>query len=119
LQDDLVARFCTPSELEHLACLATDQAAHHEMVLRLWTRKEAFAKAMGLGLALPFTSLDALRPDATLAASCPLTHSVREGWVTDLEVPAPFLLAVAKRGPETAPRIHVHTPSFDELLSVL
>jgi len=48
-----------------------------------------------------------------------LTHSVREGWVTDLEVPAPFLLAVAKRGPETAPRIHVHTPSFDELLSVL
>jgi 4'-phosphopantetheinyl transferase len=52
----VVRRCCTAAERSWLAGLpAGDQPA---AFLRLWTRKEAVAKALGLGLVLPFSSFE-------------------------------------------------------------
>ena len=49
LQDQL----CTPAEAAHLQRLPADQRRAH--VLRLWTLKEAYTKALGQGMRLGFT----------------------------------------------------------------
>jgi phosphopantetheinyl transferase len=52
---DLARRACSPVEREQLGEV-TGPA-----LIRLWTRKEAVAKLLGLGLALPFEQLDVRR----------------------------------------------------------
>ena len=48
---DLASRFFAPAEAARLAALP--QAAREQEFLRIWTLKEAFVKAVGLGLSLP------------------------------------------------------------------
>jgi phosphopantetheinyl transferase len=50
--DDFASRVCSPAEREQLRELTGPD------LIRLWARKEAVAKALGLGLALPFDELD-------------------------------------------------------------
>lgn len=53
-RDDLVARFF--SAAENRAYFALDPARREEAFFRLWTRKEAFVKGIGLGLGRPLDS---------------------------------------------------------------
>ncbi|WP_312885778.1 4'-phosphopantetheinyl transferase family protein [Streptomyces physcomitrii] len=50
----LVGQLCTPWELGELALLP--QAAGHAGLVRLWTLKEAYTKAIGQGMQFPFTA---------------------------------------------------------------
>ena len=54
---ELGDRAFSPREREELAALPSDARA--ERALERWTAKEAYAKALGLGAALPFAALDA------------------------------------------------------------
>jgi 4'-phosphopantetheinyl transferase len=49
--DEVASRVFSPPELEALSALPTEARA--ERLLSLWTLKEAYAKARGLGLSLP------------------------------------------------------------------
>ncbi|WP_437097931.1 4'-phosphopantetheinyl transferase family protein [Streptomyces flavidovirens] len=54
LNFDLVrAQMCTPAEVAELDALPEEQRA--ACALRLWTLKEAYTKALGQGMRLPFT----------------------------------------------------------------
>jgi 4'-phosphopantetheinyl transferase len=91
------------------ACLAASELAELNRIdnvnertaqlLSFWTRKEAIAKALGLGLALPFDSFSclnrggpqAIRPDSAAVA--------KRAWtILDLTLPAPHVGAVAIAG---------------------
>lgn len=54
--DALARRVCTPVERQQLAELPP--RLRKRALIRLWVRKEAVAKALGLGFALPFEQLD-------------------------------------------------------------
>ena len=56
-QPSLIRRLCTPAEQATLAGLPA--AARRAWLTQLWSTKEAFAKALGIGLALDFTGVDA------------------------------------------------------------
>ena len=51
----LSIRYCTPVELAALNLLPQDQ--QRQAFLTCWTRKEALAKGLGLGLHMPFSSV--------------------------------------------------------------
>jgi 4'-phosphopantetheinyl transferase len=53
---ELAARVLAPSERRALDALATAEA-RHDLALTLWTLKEAYLKARGLGLSMPLQSL--------------------------------------------------------------
>ena len=55
LGDDLLDSVCNPTELEALASVDCDQ--RRAIFFELWASKEAFAKAVGAGLQLPFTEI--------------------------------------------------------------
>lgn len=52
---DLIEMVCHPDERAHMARLPEEGRA--ALFYRLWTRKEAYCKALGVGLALPFNGL--------------------------------------------------------------
>lgn len=54
--DDLAERFFSPSEAAALAALQPDRKS--KAFLACWTRKEAFIKAIGLGLSCPLNAFD-------------------------------------------------------------
>lgn len=65
--DNVVRRCATGAEQVRLGHLAPGQRPR--AFLQLWTRKEAVAKALGLGLVLPFSSFDVSGPGAVVARS--------------------------------------------------
>ncbi len=86
-------RFFSPRETAQLRALPADQQT--AAFFRCWTRKEAYIKARGLGLALPLDSFDvSLGPDDPPALS-------RAGdWsVQDFRVPPGYAAAVVAEGP--------------------
>ncbi|QKJ20296.1 4'-phosphopantetheinyl transferase family protein [Microbacterium hominis] len=56
-QPALVRRLCSPAERETIDRM--DAATRRIRLTRLWTIKESFAKALGVGLALDFTTIEA------------------------------------------------------------
>ncbi|SER47404.1 4'-phosphopantetheinyl transferase [Faunimonas pinastri] len=81
---DVAERFFSASERADLQ--AVGRAWRREGFFNGWTRKEAFAKARGLGFSLPFQNFDvSLRPDAParLGAGC-------DGWTLLAFEPAPL-----------------------------
>ena len=55
---DLAHRFYSRQEYEHLDSVT--ETSRSEAFLRLWTRKEAYVKAIGAGMSLPFDTFDVL-----------------------------------------------------------
>jgi len=99
--DALGARVCAPTErrrLEHMPAEPRTRA-----LIRLWARKEAFAKALGVGLALPFEQLD-VRHDI------PLIGGVRAGALRVRDVnggPDGYAVAIAAEGRGYRVRAHL------------
>lgn len=58
--DGVAAKALTPAETEWLARQPRDAAGRKRALLDLWTLKEAYAKARGLGLALPLDGFSVL-----------------------------------------------------------
>lgn len=56
--DSIAARFFAPDELATLRALSIN--ARHDLFFRLWTRKEALVKALGIGISGSFTGFSAL-----------------------------------------------------------
>ncbi len=85
--------FFSPREVAQLRALPEDRQT--AAFFRCWTRKEAYIKARGLGMALPLDSFDvSLGPDDPPAL-------LRAGnWsVQDFPVPAGYAAAVVAEGP--------------------
>jgi 4'-phosphopantetheinyl transferase len=95
---DLAAHILTPAERAlWRACPAEDRPA---ALLRCWCVKEAYAKGLGIGLALPFAAVEtALGTAETIAAGT-------EGWQIRRPDAGPgYLMALAAPGPELALRL--------------
>ncbi len=99
--DALAARVCAPTEqrrLEHMPAGERTRA-----LIRLWVRKEALAKALGVGLALPFDQLD-VRHDIALIGD------VRAGALRVRDVdggPDGYAVAIAAEGRGYRVRAHL------------
>jgi phosphopantetheinyl transferase len=99
--DALAARVCGPAERRQLEQIPA--GPRRRALIRLWTRKEALAKALGVGLALPFEQLD-VRHDV------PLIGGVRAAAlrIRDLEGgPVDYAVAVATEGRRCRVRAHL------------
>lgn len=90
--EGLAAYVCCAGEREQLALLP--EAARRRALCRLWSRKEALSKLLGVGLALPFEQID-VRPRRPLFDGVPSAAL----WVRDVDVAAEgYLAAVAGEG---------------------
>lgn len=85
----LSARYFTPEEQARYT--ATTESERARFFFERWTRKEAVAKASGVGLAYGFSTLDTLQADDGRV----LRNS---GWlISDLAVDADYVAAIALR----------------------
>ncbi|MCK6551033.1 4'-phosphopantetheinyl transferase superfamily protein, partial [Myxococcota bacterium] len=112
---ELAATFFSPAEQVALAALpAVEQPARFRV---LWTLKEAFVKALGLGLAVPLDQFTFTHDGArwTIAIAPPLAARAGDGgseWRFELPlVTLRHVTALALRIPlgAKAPRVTLHT----------
>jgi 4'-phosphopantetheinyl transferase len=91
--DQIPERFFSPREVAQLRGLPKDQQT--AAFFRCWTRKEAYIKARGLGLALALDSFD-----VSLAPNDPPTLARAGDWsVQDLDAPSGYAAAAVAAGP--------------------
>jgi 4'-phosphopantetheinyl transferase len=98
--ESIAERFFSPAEVA--AWCALPEGMRRSAFFRCWTRKEAFLKAVGEGLARPLDSFDVtLRPDeAALLLRVEGEPAEARRWhLVDVEVPAGFQAALAVEGP--------------------
>jgi 4'-phosphopantetheinyl transferase len=77
---ELAERILSPAERRELDGLATTEA-RHDLALSLWTLKEAYLKARGLGLTLPPPSLSfSTAPGAISLRAAADIEPAPEGW---------------------------------------
>jgi 4'-phosphopantetheinyl transferase len=96
--DGVAHSYFTPAERALLA--RCSPPTRLTLFYRLWTRKEALVKALGLGLSYPIETLSVAR--IRLRRPCPLSipgHA--RHWVCDLPAPPGYVAACASRGPFT------------------
>jgi phosphopantetheine--protein transferase-like protein len=87
----LMARVCSPDELRLLENMNHEDRAAAFMAV--WTRKEAYGKAIGIGIGFGLRSV-------TVGVSGPTTVSGTGDWqVADVEVDSGCAAAVVARGP--------------------
>jgi phosphopantetheinyl transferase len=99
--DALAARVCAPAERRRLEYMPAGPRTR--ALIHLWARKEALAKALGVGLALPFEQLD-VRHDI------PLVGGVRAGALRVRDVaggPEDYCVAIATEGRGCRVRAHL------------
>jgi 4'-phosphopantetheinyl transferase len=98
--DELANRFFSPIESEQLGALSTSEKL--AAFFRIWTCKEAFLKAQGMGLSLRLDSFDVevhpSRP-ARIVATRPDASEARRWSLTTLNLEAGYAGAVAVEGP--------------------
>jgi 4'-phosphopantetheinyl transferase len=91
--DQIPERFFSPREVAHLRALPAVRQT--EAFFRCWTRKEAYIKARGLGLALPLDSFD-----VSLSPGDPPVLLRAGDWsVQDFDAPPGYAAAVVAEGP--------------------
>ena len=96
--DDLAERFFSPTETASLRALPLDQRSL--AFLACWTRKEAFIKALGLGLSCPLDAFDVtIDPDAPARITRIEERIDRvANWTMQAFTPSPcYIAAVAYR----------------------
>jgi 4'-phosphopantetheinyl transferase len=101
---ELARQFFTRSEHEYVA--SVPEAARSEAFLGLWTRKESYVKALGVGMSMPFDRFDVLDP-ATRRASLELTPNGRPVALATLDNFAGYVGSVAASRPEATPDVRV------------
>jgi 4'-phosphopantetheinyl transferase len=90
LHPRLAARLCSPTELERLEPLGG--ADRERGILAVWARKEAYGKALGVGLDFPWRSVTAGPAGSRLSG-------VAGTWqVVDLDVDPGYVAAVVAEG---------------------
>src|ERR1041384_4615882 len=112
--DEIARRYFSASEIDRLSQLPP--ALRHQAFFNCWTRKEAFIKAMGIGLSLPLDQFD-----VTLAPNEPATL-VQTRWndeessrwsLTALDAGRDYVAAVAVEGHDLELRTwHLETNAF-------
>ncbi len=86
----LADRICTRTERDQLD--RTPPAQRRRSLVRLWTRKEALVKALGVGLVLDFAAID-VSSDTPI-----LSGAVQAGWtLRDLPAPSEYCMTLAAR----------------------
>lgn len=95
--DGIVARFMSPADQRELTSLPPAQRL--PAFFQCWTRKEAYVKGIGTGLAFPAADLD------VWVGGC--RHATVSGWsIHQLDVAPGFAAAVAATGPgEWVPQV--------------
>ena len=96
----LASHFMSEEEAQQLARL-TDPVAHRELFFALWTRKEAYIKALGKGFFHPLdkTGMQEVAPGIHL----PRSSNHRDYRVIDLDVATDYKAAVAARMDSDSP----------------
>jgi 4'-phosphopantetheinyl transferase len=95
---DLITRVFTPAEQEQiLRCLEAEQQARF---FELWTLKEAYSKAKGLGLSLPLQSFSFQLEGDAIALR---TEGDTAGWQFELHPNGVFRIALAARNLRRTP----------------
>ena len=93
-------RTCTSGELASFAGLGWDEPSRAALV-RLWTRKEAVSKVLGMGFAVDPRQIDVRAGVAVIGVGYP-----RRIWVVDAKpAPSGYAVAVAGEGPRMRLRI--------------
>ncbi|HEY1760476.1 MAG TPA: 4'-phosphopantetheinyl transferase superfamily protein [Bryobacteraceae bacterium] len=96
--DQIPESFFSPREVAQLRALPKNEQTG--AFFRCWTRKEAYIKARGLGLALPLDSFDvSLGPDDPPELMRAGDWSVQDLSAGDFGVPPGFAAAVVAEGP--------------------
>jgi len=96
-RDQIPERFFSPREVAQLRALPADRQT--AAFFRCWTRKEAYIKARGLGLALALDSFDvSLGPDDPPALMRAGDWSVQDVSARDFNFPSGYAAAVVAEG---------------------
>jgi 4'-phosphopantetheinyl transferase len=97
----VLRRVCSPRELDRLERLSPERRS--AAFLRVWTRKEAYGKASGLGMGFQLR-------DVTVGLEGSRVRGARgRWWVTDLELGPGRVAALVVHGP----RAHVRLQAVD------
>lgn len=113
--DQIAASFFSDQERERLATLAADQK--EEMFLSIWTRKEAWVKAIGQGLTLPLRQLDVWAGDMIDLTGVAKDHASATRWTVQSFAPAAgYVGAVAVDGHGWQIQYTDHRPASFQLL---
>ena len=107
--DRLAKRYFAPDEVEELNSLP--EGERRAAFFRCWTRKEAYIKAVGKGLALPLRSFFVpVRPGATMLITSAEEPGGIAAWtLRNLEPAKGFVGALVADGPVTALRCYEWT----------
>jgi 4'-phosphopantetheinyl transferase len=99
---ELIAeRHLSPTEQVTLSRIPSH--LRNEAFFRYWTRKEAFAKAVGGGLSIAFDGFSvSLAPAAGMVFETPSNDSRSPWWLRELEPGAGYVAAVAVETPQPA-----------------
>ena len=107
--DDVAERFFSEAEVRALRALGPDERT--AAFYRVWTRKEAYVKAVGAGLGLGLSTFDVSLdpgPGARLLATRPDPDEARRWRLFDLDVgPGHSAALVVRAGPAVALRLAV------------
>jgi 4'-phosphopantetheinyl transferase len=100
------SRFFAPAERAELKGLDADR--RQRAFYRLWTRKEAYVKAVGVGLRFPLDAIDITGDLVKLDAAVPELTNRRQPWsVRDLDVEHGYAAAVSIEGDLDAAQLRV------------
>lgn len=92
--DEIAERFFSPSE--RAALREIPEAHRHEFFFRIWTRKEAYIKALGEGLSHPLHQFDvSLDETATLLATRPNSADAQRWQLENLTIAPEFIATAA------------------------
>ncbi|MEE2961283.1 MAG: 4'-phosphopantetheinyl transferase superfamily protein [Myxococcota bacterium] len=107
--DDIAKRLYHPNELQQLHWATTDKQKK-QLFFKIWTRKEAFVKALGVGIVDDLTKHDTLVAQ-TLPASpveLPRLGHDKLAWFKTMELSPSFILSICLAGPK-----HSTPPIFE------
>ncbi|MDQ1484434.1 MAG: 4-phosphopantetheinyl transferase, partial [Actinomycetota bacterium] len=112
----IAKRICSMTELRDIARL--DPSLRERAVMRLWTRKEAYGKAIGVGLGFPVRTITAGPRGSRITAADPTLPATRWGpgdrWrVVDVPVDPAYAAALVADGRRW--RAHTHAVGSADL----